>query len=143
MVLTKILAACLVVASLAFAACGGDDDPSPDEAQAELCSNLEELQTEVTALSELGLNSTVADIEDAFESIQGAFEEVVSSAEEVAGAETEQLSDALDSLESAVSDIGGDTPIADALAAIQDSLSSLGSAWQELFTTTDCSENAS
>lgn len=139
MYLGKLLATCVVIASLAFVACGGDDDPSPEEAQALLCSNLEELQTEVSALTELGLSSSVADIEDAFESIQGAFDEVVSSAEDVVGAETQQLSDAIESLESAIGDIGGDTTIADALAAIQEGVTSLGAAWQELFTTTDCS----
>lgn len=139
MVLGKLLATLVIVSSLALVACGGDDDePSPEEAQANLCTSLDDLQTQVTALTDLGLNSTMDDIEDTLGSIQDAFDEVVDAAQEVADVETQALGDALDSLETTISDIGDGTTIADALSAIQDELTTLASAWQELFTSAEC-----
>lgn len=134
----KLLAALLIVSTFAFVACGGEDEPSPEEAQANLCTSLDELQTQVTGLTDLGLNSTMEDIEDQLGAIQDAFDEVVDDAQEVADVETQALGDALDSLETTIGDIGDGTTIADALSAIQDELTSLASAWQELFTSASC-----
>jgi hypothetical protein len=137
-VVGKLLVGLLMVATLGLVACGGDDEPSAEEAQANLCTSLDELQTQVTALTDLGLDSTVDDVQDALGNIQDAFDEVVDDAQEVADVETQELGDAIDSLESTISDIGDGTSIGDALTAIADELTAIGTAWQDLFTSTDC-----
>lgn len=133
----RTLAVILIAAWVVLAACGGDDK-SAEEAQADLCTDLDGLQTALTGLAGLSVDSSVDDLESERDAINDALDDVRSSADDVEDAEIEALEDAYDSLESAVGDISDDMPISDALASVQDESAAVVAAWDQLFTATGC-----
>ena len=88
MVTIRLSAVVLALSMLALAACG-DDDPSPEEAMADLCTDLTELQSSVQNLAQVSTNpnATVDQLEDARDEVNEQMDAVESAAEDVDQAE--------------------------------------------------------
>jgi chromosome segregation ATPase len=131
------LALCML-ASIALAACGGDDEPTADEARTELCTSLDNLQTEFAGLVGLGLDASIEELREQWGEIQDAFGEVIDAAGDVESAETGDLEQARDDLNDAIDDLDDNASLADALSSLQAAFTTVQTAWEALRTATDC-----
>lgn len=135
----RLSAMVLIVTMLVLAACG-EDDPSPEEAMADLCTDLTELQTSVQNFAQVSTNpnATVDQLEDALDEVNEQLDAAENSAEDVDQVELDQLSDAYDSLDQAVDDIDDSATLADASASVQDEITAVNTAWEQLLTGLQC-----
>lgn len=131
------LLAVLLTATVAFA-CGDDDEPSTEDAEAQLCADLSALDTAIEDLEGITADSTVDELREANEAVADAEGRVVESAQAVGEARIGDLDAAFEDLDSAVTDIPGDATIADALSSIGQGLDGVRAAWQQLFASAGC-----
>jgi hypothetical protein len=132
-------AALLVLSMLLLAACG-DDDPSPEEAMADLCTDLTELQASVQNLTQVSTNpnATVDQLEDARDEVNEQMDAVESAAEDVDQAEVDALNEAYDNLDQAIDDIDDSATLADASASVQDEIQAVNTAWDQVLSGLQC-----
>jgi hypothetical protein len=116
----------------------GDDEPSAEEAQSNLCDDLDGLRSSLASLSDLSIDSSISDFEDARAEVGDAVEEVVDSAGEVAEANADELQSASDDLRDAVDDIDEDTSLRDAATELQDEFSTVVAEQDELRSDVNC-----
>jgi hypothetical protein len=121
----------LGLALVAAVACGDDDEPSAagEEALANLCADLEELEAALAEFIALPADSTLADVEAARDEIGDGIDQVAESAAGVDEADLDELNASFETLDGNV-----DALVDDAVAA---ELSSLQSDAQEVFTARD------
>ena len=129
----KIILLCTIfVLSLVLAAC----QPSVDQAKADFCDDLGTFAQSVGEYRSLGPNSSVDDFQDAQKDVEKAWNDLQSSAQTLGSVQTDSLQNAYSDLQKDVSNISGDTNIADALTQVQqDALATLQEANQILTTT--------
>jgi hypothetical protein len=129
----------LIAAMLAVAAVACDDDePSEEEATAQLCEDLVALEAADEAFDDLSAASTIDEIRATNEAYSKALGKAVDSAGGVAAARAQPIEDAYADLDQAIDDIPGDATIVEALASIADELLAVGSAYDEAFASLDC-----
>lgn len=129
----------LIAAMLAVAAVACDDDgPSEEEAVAQLCSDLTQLEAADAAFDNLGADSTIDEVGAANDAYSDALNDVVDSAGDVAAVRAQPIEDAYADLDQAIDDIPGDATIAGALASITDELAAVDDAYDEAFASVDC-----
>lgn len=129
----------LIAAMLAVAAVACDDDgPSEEEAMAQLCSDLTQLEAADAAFDNLGADSTIDEIEAANDAYNDALNNVVSSAGDVAEVRAQPIEDAYASLDQAIDDISGDATVVEALSSIGDELAAVDAAYDQAFAGLDC-----
>ena len=129
----------LIAAMLAVAAVACDDDePSEEEAVAQLCSDLTQLEAADAAFDTLGTDSTIDEIGAANDAYSDALDDVVSSAGDVAEVRAQPIEDAYAGLDQAIDDISGDTTIVEALNSIGDELAAVDAAYDQAFSGVDC-----
>ena len=130
--LTIALGAMLSVSFLA--ACGDDDDATPEEA---FCDAGDSLETNVQALSDLDL---VAEGTDALEEQLGAIEtdltDMKEAGSEVAGEQIADVETAVADLETSLNDLGGELSVDNAASAI-DAVSRIVTSAQAVYTELD------
>ena len=131
--------AMLLVLCVLLAACG-DDDPSPEEAMANLCTDLSELQSSVQNLEQVRTNpnATVGQLEDARDEVNDQLEDVQSSADDVEEANVDALEDAYGNLDQAIDDIDDDATLADAGQSVEDEIQAVNAAWEQLMGGLNC-----
>lgn len=129
----------LLVVMLMLAACG-DDDPSPEEAMADLCTDLSELQVSVQNLAQVSTNpnATVEQLEDARDEVNDQLDDAQDSADDVDQAELDALNESYENLDQAIDDIDDDATLADASASVQEEITAVNSAWEQLLTGLNC-----
>lgn len=129
----KIILLCTIfVLSLVLAAC----QPSIDQAKSDFCDDLGTFAQSVGEYRSLGPNSSVDDFQDAQKDVEKAWNDLQSAAQTLGSVQTDSLQDAYSDLQKDVSNISGDTSIADALPQVhQDALATLQEANQILTTT--------
>jgi chromosome segregation ATPase len=139
MLTIRLSAIVLALSMLALAACG-DDDPSPEEAMADLCTDLTELQASVQNLSQVASNpnATVDQLEDARDEVDEQLDAVQSAAEDVDEAEVDALNEAYDNLDQSIDDIDDNATLADASASVQDEIAAVNTAWEQVLTGLNC-----
>ena len=129
----------LIAAMLAVAAVACDDDePSEEDAVAQLCSDLTQLEAADAAFDTLGTDSTIDEINATGDAYNDALGDVVDSAGDVADVRAQPIEDAYDDLDQAIDDISGDATIVEALASIADELLAVDAAYDEAFAGLDC-----
>lgn len=129
----------LIAAMLAVAAVACDDDePSEEEATAQLCADLVALAAADAEFDDLSADSTVDEINAANEAYSKALDKAVDSAGGVAAAKAKPIEDAYAALDKAIGDIPGDATITEALASITDELDAVDAAWVQAFSGVDC-----
>jgi hypothetical protein len=134
------IVALTLVGGFAVACEDDDDEPSADEATAQLCSDLSSLQVALGNLRSITADSTVDELEAARDDVQSALEDVRSSAEDVEEAEIAAVEDAYADLDSAVNDVEGDQSVGAALEDIATQVEAIDDAWDELFQGLRCVE---
>ncbi len=125
-----------IVAVVSYAC--GDDEPSEAEAVAQLCADLNTLQSADAAFDTIGAASTVDELDDAKAAYSHALDDVVSSAQDVADVRTQPIEDAYDDLDQAISDISGDASIVEGLASIEPQLAAVDAAYASAFSSLNC-----
>jgi len=102
--------AAVVAVLLVLAAPGcGDDEPSEEEARAEVCREADDLRSDLQAVTDVELRDvSVSDVEDAVDVVIDDVDGLADAASEVASAGMDDLRTAVDGLESAVADLDGD-----------------------------------
>lgn len=127
----------VLLSSLILSACGGDDsDP-----EAELCSDLQALQEaidDLTASLQPLDSSTLDRLRDARENLSDAWDDVTDSAGEVTRIRIDDLRAAFDNLVDVVTNITDAADLNEAINSIDDAISGLTTAWDQLFTNLDC-----
>ncbi len=127
----------IAIVALVSYACG-DDEPSEAEAVAQLCADLNTLQSADAAFDTIGADSTVDELDDAKAAYSDALDDVVSSAQDVADVRTQPIEDAYDDLDQAISDIPGDATLVEGLASIAPQLAAVDAAYDSAFSSLDC-----
>jgi hypothetical protein len=110
--------------------------PSIDTAKSDFCDDLGTFALAVGAYRSLGPTSSVDDFQSAQEDVDTAWNDVQSSAQTLQNVQIDSLQSAYSDLQKDVSNISGDTSIADAVPQIrQDALATLGESVKILTTT--------
>jgi hypothetical protein len=117
-VLLAAVAAVLLV--LATAGCG-DDEPSEEEARAEVCEEADVLRSDLQAVTDVDIRDvSVSDVEDAVDVVVDDVDGLADAAAGVASAGMDDLRAAVDGLESAVADLDGDGSLEARVRAVVD-----------------------
>jgi hypothetical protein len=119
-------------------AVGCSSQPSLEEAQAELCTNLAVLQQNMASLAAVGQNSTVGQLKDAQAAVSESFQAVKDSVAQVQGIEIDALDQAYQNLDKAVNDISDNDTIADAVASVQPAVADVQAAQEQLYAGASC-----
>lgn len=127
----------MLLSSLVLAACGGDDsDP-----EAELCSDLQAFQeaTDELSASLQPLDSSTLDrLRDARENLSDAWDDVTESARNVTQIRLDELRTAFDNLVDVITNITDAANLTEAIDSIDQAISGLTTAWDQLFAELDC-----
>lgn len=132
--LTIALGAILAVSFLA--ACGDDDDASPEEA---FCDAGESLESDVQALADLDIVAEGTDgLDEQLGAIESDLTEMTDSGLEVAGEQIADVETAVADLESSLQSLGGDLTVdnaGDAIDAVSQIVTSAQAVYTELTST--------
>lgn len=126
-VILLVLALTATGISLALAGCG---EPSPEEAKAQLETDLQTLKDSLATLLSPDTYSSSEAFNEATDEVEKSFDDVIESAKQVADIETEDLSKAWDNLKKAIT---SDEPLLDKLDSIQVAAAEFTAAWQDLY----------
>ena len=130
-----------LVALVAFACSDDDDDDDGSneaDAVAALCADLTTLDTAGATFDGLTSANSVDDVKDANEAYSDALSNVIDSANDLADVRTGPIQDAYDALDSAIDDLSGADSIADGLAAIENELVAVDTAYDQLVSGVTC-----
>jgi hypothetical protein len=123
-------------AALVLGACS--DDPSEEEAAAAYCSDLDALGDSLGAYADLGVDSTIDEVEEAQEDVADAYEAVQDSGADVAEARLDDLEAAYDELASSVNDISGEDTVGEAITNIATEANAVEAARADLVSSAGC-----
>jgi hypothetical protein len=117
-----------VAVLLATVACG-DDEPSEEEARTEVCTEADELRSDLQAITEVDFrNVSVSDVEDAVGVVVDDVDGLADAAADVAGEAMDDLRGAVDALETAVADLDGDGSLEARVRAVVEAGQGVGTA---------------
>jgi ElaB/YqjD/DUF883 family membrane-anchored ribosome-binding protein len=125
----------LVPLVMVAAGCGGETTKDKEK---KLCQDLADLETALTSVMNISLDSTLDDLEANFKAVEDAWNSVVSSAADVASAQIDDLKKAIENLLNTFDNIPSDASLSQALEIITANISAVESAWKELTTSLDC-----
>ncbi len=132
-----IIGSCLLIVLLCIGA-GCVLEPTTQEAEAQLCQDLGELDAALTQLESINQSSTTAELRAAQDDVTQAMNQVRDSGMQVAEARTRELDAAYQNLENAVRSIPNDATIEEGLASIRDELVAVRNAWTQLEAEVQC-----
>ncbi|MCM2465434.1 hypothetical protein [Methanoculleus oceani] len=130
----------LFVAIVLILACAGAGcvQPSEEEAEAQLCQDLEELGVALESMENTSLRSSVGDIREGRDQVQSAMENVRSSAGQVANIRVDELNAASEDLDRSVEDLPDDATVVEAIQTIRPQVQAVRDARQNLTTELNC-----
>jgi len=118
-----------------IAACGG---PSVEEAEANLCQDLDEFAGALSNLTQLNAQSTVQEFETAQQDVVTAYQAVQSSADQVETARLDELETAYNDFDQTVDSIPGRDTLGEAAVTIATSAEDVAAARQQLYSSLNC-----
>jgi hypothetical protein len=118
----------VAVLILLLAAC---QPVSVEEAQAQLCTQLDEFQAALNGLSALTAESTMEDAEAALELVADEWDDVANSAYDYSDAAYENLDEAYEDLDDALGDVDEAASLGDAVTSVQDEVANVNTAYDE------------
>lgn len=127
----------MVGVALLLGACS--DDSSEEEATTAYCSDLAALGDALGAYADLGVSSTIDEVEQAQEDVADAYEEVQDSGADVTDARLDDLEAAYDDLASSVNDISGEDTVGEAITTIAAQANAVDAARADLVSAANCS----
>lgn len=116
-------------------ACSG---PSVEDAEANLCNDLNGLATALQELNQINAQSTVKDVENAQKNVADAYASVRSSAADVQEARLDDLETAYADLEKTVNSIPGGDTLGEAATTIGPSAANVIAAREQLYSNLSC-----
>lgn len=116
----------------------GCTQPSPEEAEAQLCSDMADLDAAIQELESLDETATVGDVRAAEENVTSAWNSVRSSAQTLEEVNTEQLEAAYNDLDGAVQGLPDDITVSEARTQLQPYIDSVKQAWLAVYTSANC-----
>ena len=128
------------VAVAVFLAAGcGDDEPTQEEATAELCVAKADLTTRAQGAADIDLTGVSVDsVQEAVDSVGDEISDLRDAAEQVIGDRWQAVEDAFDGLRSAVDDIGSDQPLQESVAGVKTAAGDLRTAVEAAFSDLGC-----
>jgi hypothetical protein len=135
---TRILAALVLVGAGAGVLAGcGDDEPSTEEATAEVCDARDDLDNTLTDLRLLDPTDR-SDLAEAREQIADDVDELGSAGQELAASQWDNFEQAWENLQNTVDDLDQDTSFPEAQEQLSSAGEELTSAWDEFVANVDC-----
>ncbi len=130
----------LFVSVILILACAGAGcvQPSEEEAEAQLCQDLEDLGVALQNMENISVSSSVGDIRDAQDQVQSAMESVRSSADQVANIRVDELNAAYEDLDQAVQGLPDDATVVEAIQTIRPEIQAVRDARQNLTAELNC-----
>ncbi|MDG6256623.1 MAG: hypothetical protein QCH35_03385 [Methanomicrobiaceae archaeon] len=129
-----------VVLILACAA-AGCTQPSEEEAEAQLCQDLEALGVTLDNYENINVTSSVGEIEDAQDEVETAMENVRQSAAQVADIRVDELDAAYNDLDNSIQSLPEDVTAGEALLTIRPELQAVRAARQNLTAELNCPQS--
>jgi len=130
----SMLAAGVLAATLALAACSGSATPTPQgDAEAAVCTALQTWSDEMRAFE--GLDSSTASIEDVQaqrDKVSAAWNDVKTALAGVSTADQAAVQAGGEALSAALKDLPTDVPVAEAIAGVKTAAEPLKAAYQEM-----------
>jgi hypothetical protein len=134
----RILVALFVVGAGAGALAGcGDDEPSTEEATADVCDARENLDDTLTELGRLDPTDR-SELADAREEISNDVEELGDAGRVLAESQWDSVEEAWNNLRNTVDDLDQDTTFAEAREQLSSAGEDLTNAWDEFVSNVDC-----
>jgi uncharacterized phage infection (PIP) family protein YhgE len=134
----RLLAVLLLVGAGAGALAGcGDDEPSTEEATAEVCDARQDLDKTLTDLGTLDPTDT-SQLSDAREEISNDVDELSDAGQALAESEWDDFEQAWDNLRDTVDNLNEDTTFAEAHEQLSSAGEELTSAWDEFTSRVEC-----
>jgi ElaB/YqjD/DUF883 family membrane-anchored ribosome-binding protein len=127
----------LVPLAMVAAGCGGE---STEDKEKKLCQDLADLETALTSVLDISMDSTMDDLEANVQAVEDAWNNVVSSAADVASAQIDDLKKAIDNLLNTFNNMSSDTSLAEALELLTANITAVENAWKQLTTSLNCDE---
>jgi ABC-type transporter Mla subunit MlaD len=134
----RILAALVIVGAGAGALAGcGDDEPSTEEATAEVCDARQNLDDTLTDLKDLDPTDR-SKLAEARDDIANDVDELSSAGKVLAESEWDNVEQAWQGFQDAVDNLDQDTTFAEALDQLTSAGDELTSSWDEFVSRVDC-----
>lgn len=134
----RILAALVLVGGGAGALAGcGDDEPSTEEATAEVCDARQNLDKTLTDLGTLDPTDT-SQLADARNEISDGVDELSDAGKQLAESEWDNFEEARDNLRDTVDNLDENTTFAEAREQLSSAGEELTSAWDEFVSRVEC-----
>jgi ABC-type transporter Mla subunit MlaD len=133
---TRILAVLVLVGAGVLAGCG-DDEPSTEEATAEVCEASGNLDKTLTDVSNLDPTDT-SQLADAREEISNDVDELSDAGKALAESEWDSFEQAWDNLRDTVDNLDEDTTFAEAREQLSSASEELTNAWDEFISRVEC-----
>jgi ribosome recycling factor len=123
-----------VLALLTMTACRDSDA----EKQADACTELNDLQASIAALTALGPTSTVEQYKDAAKQVRESAQDAARAVRRVEEDRADDLRDAEENLDDAVDDVDSDQTAVGALAQIQPQVAAVAAARDQMTASLNC-----
>lgn len=123
-----------VLALLTMTACRESDA----DVQADACTELNDLQASIAALTALGPTSTVQQYKDAAKQVRESAQDAARAVRRVEEERGEDLRDAEENLDDAVGDVDNDQTAVGALAQIQPQIAAVSAARDQMTASLNC-----
>ncbi len=119
--------------------CAGCATETVPDAEAELCSDLVELNASLARLESLNTSSTMDEFRSAADQVRDDMQQVRSNAADVQEARADELVAAQENLDRAIQDVPGDATLEQALATVRDELAVVRVERDQYFADLGCS----
>jgi outer membrane murein-binding lipoprotein Lpp len=130
-----ILAISALVLCLAVAGC---TQPTPEEAEAQFCTDMAGLETALQELESTDETATVGEVRAAQDNVTEAWSNVRNSAQTLEDVNVDQLETAYNDLDSAVQGLPDDITVQEAKTSLQPQIDALKQSWQQVSTAANC-----
>lgn len=130
----------LFVAMVLILACAGAGcvQPSEEEAEAQLCQDLEELGAALESMENTSLRTSVGDLREGRDQVQSAMEGVRDSAGQLANVRVDELNAAYEDLDQAVEGLPDDVTIIEGIQTIRPQIQAVRAEQQNLYADLNC-----
>lgn len=129
----------MLLVPLVVVAVGCSSETTEDK-EKKLCQDLTDLETALTSVLDISLDSSLDDLEANVKAVEDAWNKVVNSAKDVASAQMNDLTKAIENLLKTFDNISSDTSISEALEILTANIAAVEAAWKELTTSLNCDE---
>ena len=133
-----LLIVAMLLVPLLLVAAGCSSEESTEDAEKQLCQDLQNLNTALASLTDISMDTSIDDLQSNAQAVEDAWNDVVDSASKVTSAQIDDLKNAVNDLIDTIENLSSATSIADALESIGEQITAVENAWDELTTSLNC-----